>query len=101
MTDFKQRIREALCGAISSTLRRSGRQQPQFKDEDKPLKDYEGMDSLCGIEVTLTLEQALGIADLGNNIFVKGTGKSARARSLSEIVSKVVRQVKERKETTS
>jgi hypothetical protein len=94
MSDFKQRVREALCNAIATTLRRSGRQLPSFKDSDKPLKDYDGLDSLCGIEVTLSLEEALGIEDLGNNIFVKGTGKTARARSLSEIVSKVLRMTK-------
>lgn len=89
MDKLKQTVREKVCDAISTTLRRSGRGVPEFKGGDRPLTDYEGMDSQCGLEVTIALEEELGIDDLGNNIFVRGTGKSVRAKSLSEVVNTI------------
>ena len=86
-------IRKAVCRAIALTLERSGRNAPAFSDQDKPLKEYDGFDSQCGVEVTLELEQILGVADLGNNIFIKGTGKAVGARTISEIVDCVLRQL--------
>jgi hypothetical protein len=90
MIQSTQAIRERLCHAIAATLRLSGRKLPEFRDTDKPLKDYEGFDSQCGLEVTVELEVALGVDDFGNNVFVKGAGKSPQARSLSEIVGSIV-----------
>jgi hypothetical protein len=98
MTESTQRIREAVCRAIATTLRRSGRNVPDFADTDKPLKDYEGFDSQCGLEVTVELETALGTVDLGNNVFIKGTGKGARARNVSEIVANITAKMKVGKE---
>jgi hypothetical protein len=82
----KDKISEAVCHAMAITFERSGREIPEFKDSDEPVGSYEGFDSLCGVEVTLQLEQLLGVDDLGTNIFVKGTGKGARSRTISEIV---------------
>jgi hypothetical protein len=101
MSEFKQTIRDSLCRAITTTLRRSGRQVPQFKDADRPVKDYDGLDSQCGLEVTVELEEMLGVGDLGNNIFVKGTGKVARARSICEIVSNIFATMKAKRERGS
>jgi hypothetical protein len=92
-TPDKQTIRDALCSSIAVTLQRSGRQIPHFNDTDKPVKGYVGFDSQCGVEVTLELEQSLNIEDLGTNIFVQGAGKSARARTISEIVDYVFGQL--------
>jgi hypothetical protein len=86
MSQTKEAIREQLCRTIATTLRCSGHEPPQFKDGEKPLRDYESFDSHCGLEVTVGLEAAFGIDDLGNNFFIEGTGKAAQARSLSEIV---------------
>jgi acyl carrier protein len=101
MGEFKQTVREALCQAIAATLQRGGRQVPQFKDADRPVKDYDGLDSQCGLEVTVELEEALGVNDLGNNIFIKGTGRAARARCLSEVVANILAKMKARKGRTS
>jgi hypothetical protein len=90
-------VREALCLAIATTLQSSGYKQPDFKDTGKPLKDYIGFDSHCGLEVTVELERILGVDDLGDNIFIKGTGKTARARDLSQIVSNILARMKARK----
>jgi hypothetical protein len=98
MTENTQRIREAVCKAIAITLRRSGRNLPDFKDTDEPLKDYDGFDSHCGLEVTVELEVALRTIDLGNNVFIEGAGNSARARNVSEIVANIVAKMKARKE---
>lgn len=62
--------RRTICEAIAATLRRSGRERPTFKDNDEPIKAYDGFDSQCGVEVTVELETTLGLADLGNNIFI-------------------------------
>jgi hypothetical protein len=93
MSSDRSNIREAVCRAIALTLQRSGREVPAFKDGDRPVDGYEGFDSQCGVEVTLELEQLLGVADLGTNIFVTGVGKKARARTISEIVACVVREL--------
>jgi hypothetical protein len=89
-------IRAALCACIAETLQLSGKPVPQFKDPDIPLQDYAGLDSHCGIEITVAVEIALEVADLGNNLFVNGTGKQAKARTLSEIVETVAKIVKKR-----
>jgi hypothetical protein len=93
MTLDRQEIRETVCRAIALTLQRSGREAPKVKDSDKPVDGYEGFDSQCGVEVTLELEQLLGIDDLGTNIFVTGVGKSTRARKISEIVDCVCQEL--------
>ena len=85
----KHEIRDAVFAAITITLQRSGRSVPDFKDTDKPVDDYDGFDSQCGVEVTLELEGMLRADDLGTNIFVKGQGKAARARTIKEIVNHV------------
>ena len=98
MIQHKQEAREAICQAIATTLQRSGRELPQFKDQDKPVKNYDGFDSQCGIEVTVELEELLGIGDLGSNIFVEQVGKVVHARSLAEIVAAVLAKAKTAKE---
>lgn len=98
MSDSSSDLRKAVCTAIEICLERSGRKPPEFRDSDKPIKDYEGFDSQCGVEVTVELEVMLGIENLGNNIFITGDGKVPRASKLSEVVkniSGIVRQIKE------
>ena len=94
MNQPKAIVRQTLCEAIAATLRRSGREVPQFKDTDKPVKSYDGFDSQCGVEVTVELEEMLGVDDLGNNLFVKGTGKTICASRLSEIVKEILAKMR-------
>jgi hypothetical protein len=90
MSAIEQDARRSICEAIAATLRRSGREVPEFKDQDEPIKNYDGFDSQCGLEVTVVLEELLGIEDLGTNIFVKEKGKTSCARNLTEIVDVVL-----------
>ena len=85
----REQVREAVCRAITLTLERSGRAAPTFLDSDRPIDAYEGFDSQCGVEVTLELEQILRLEDLGTNVFVNGSGKTARARTLKQVVDHV------------
>jgi hypothetical protein len=94
MNATEQDTRQSICEAIAATLRRSGREVPEFRDQDEPVKSYDGFDSQCGLEVTVELEVLLGIDDLGTNIFVKDTGKTTCARNLGEIVGVVLLKVK-------
>jgi len=94
MIQNKPEARDAICQAIAATLQRSGRELPQFSDQDKPVKNYDGFDSQCGIEVTVELEERLGVGDLGSNIFVEQVGKAVHARSLAEIVDVVLAKAK-------
>lgn len=94
MNTTSEDTRKSICEAIAATLRRSGREIPAFRDNDEPIKTYEGFDSQCGIEVTVELEITLGVDDLGNNIFIKEKGKSVRARTLAEIVAAVLVRLK-------
>ena len=77
MNAIEQDTRRSVCEAIAATLRRSGREVPEFRDQDEPVKNYDGFDSQCGLEVTVELEELLGIDDLGTNIFVKDEGKTS------------------------
>ena len=94
MNTTEQETRRSICEAIAATLRRSGRAVPEFRDQDEPVKSYDGFDSQCGIEVTVELEVLLGIDDLGTNIFVKNAGKKTCARNLAEIVGAVQLKLK-------
>jgi hypothetical protein len=94
MSATEQETRKSICEAIAATLRRSRREVPEFRDQDEPVKSYEGFDSQCGIEVTVELEVLLGIDDLGTNIFVKDAGKTTCARNLAEIVGAVLFKLK-------
>jgi|SRR5580693_4853742 hypothetical protein len=90
MSTIEQDTRRSICEAIAATLRQSGRKVPEFKDQDEPIKNYDGFDSQCGLEVTVVLEEVFGIKDLGTNIFVKEKGKTSCARNLTEIVDVVL-----------
>lgn len=89
-----EKIREIVCDAIARTMQLSGHARPKFSDEDKPIGDYDGFDSQCGLEVTVEIEARLGIPDLGNNVFIKGSGKRAAAKTLSEIVIHIKKLLK-------
>jgi hypothetical protein len=94
MNGQRQSVSEVLCSAIASTLKSSGRAVPEFKGTDRPLEDYEGLDSQCGLEVTVVLEESLGVEDLGTNIFVNGNGKTSEACSIDEIISTILERMK-------
>jgi hypothetical protein len=89
--ESRQHVIDALKRAIAETLRRSGRNMPDFDNYKlRPILDVEGFDSQCGIEVTVELETILGIADLTNNIFIKVVNKRARARTFDEVVDAIL-----------
>lgn len=93
--ELKQRVTEALKKGIGETLRRSGRDMPEFNDYELiPIKDIVGFDSQCGIEVTVELETILHIDDLSDNIFIKEVHGRQRARTFNEIVGAVLSRMR-------
>ena len=98
MSLIEQDAHKSICEAIAATLRRSGRVVPEFRDQDEPVRSYDGFDSQCGLEVTVELEELFGIEDLGTNIFIKDAGKTSCARNLTEIVSAVLTKLKTKRE---
>jgi hypothetical protein len=90
-TEAKQQVIEALKNAIAETLCRSGREMPNLADYDLcPIRDLEGFDSQCGIEVTVELESVLGIGDLTDNIFIKEVDSRPIARTFDETVAAIL-----------
>lgn len=84
-----QRSREEiaihLATAIKSCLTASGRTMPSLRGDQCPLTTIEGFDSLCGIEVTVELQERLGVR-LEDNIFVHSSTGRPKARTVDEIV---------------
>ncbi|HKN73623.1 MAG TPA: hypothetical protein VJW94_00500 [Candidatus Acidoferrum sp.] len=97
MIEQDQRSREAiftdLAAAIKSCLAASGRTMPALRSDQCPLTAIDGFDSLCGIEVTVELQERLGVR-LEDNIFVHtGTGRP-KPRTVDEIVRALVSKAK-------
>ena len=91
VAEVKQSVTEALKHGIAETLRRSGREMPEFDNYDlRPIVDIAGFDSQCGIEVTVELEAILKIDDLSDNIFIKELKGRPRARTFTEIVDAIL-----------
>ena len=86
-------IERELMAAIRVCMEAGGKGCPELTEETVPLKDIEGFDSLCGIEVAVDLESKLG-RECGEDLFVAGSGKNAKPRSLREIADVILGQKK-------
>lgn len=84
----KPEVESHLAAAIATTLKMSGHPVPQFTAALKIIKGVAGFDSLCGIEVTVDLEQRLGV-ELGENIFVGSKNGTPYARTFSQVVAAI------------
>ena len=78
-----------LTAAIKTCLEASGRKLPPLRGDQCPLTAIAGFDSLCGIEVTVELQEKLGVR-LDDNIFVQSNNGRARARTFDQIVDVIV-----------
>jgi acyl carrier protein len=81
----REEITTDLTTAIKACLVASGRTMPSLRGEQCPLTEIEGFDSLCGIEVTVELQERLGVR-LEDNIFVQTSAGRPKARTVNEIV---------------
>jgi acyl carrier protein len=89
----QETIERELIAAIQVCMETGGKECPQLTNESVPLKDIKGFDSLCGIEVTVDLESKLG-RDCGDDLFIAGSGKSAKPRSVREVAKLVISRIK-------
>ena len=89
----RETVERELIAAIRECMKASGKECPELTGATVPFKDLEGFDSLCGIEVAVDLEAKLDQA-LGEDLFVAGSGKSARPRSVGEIADVITKHGK-------
>jgi acyl carrier protein len=89
-------IQRELMAAIRVCMEAGGKECPSLTDETIPLKELEGFDSLCAIEVAVDLESKLD-REYGEDLFVKTSGKTAEPRSLREIADMILAQTKRAK----
>jgi acyl carrier protein len=81
----REEIASDLAAAIKTCLAASGRIMPPLRGDQCPLTTIEGFDSLCGIEVTVELQERFGVR-LQDNIFIHDSTGRPKARTVDEIV---------------
>jgi hypothetical protein len=86
----RNEIANELTAAIKRCVVASGHNMPLLQADQCPLMAIQGFDSLCGIEVTVDLQERLSIK-LGDNIFVKANGTRATARTVTEIIEALMK----------
>ena len=82
-------IASELTTAIKACLEASGRTLPALRGDQCPLTTIKGFDSLCGIEVTVDLQERLGI-QLEDNVFVQTSSAGSKARTFDQVVEALV-----------
>jgi acyl carrier protein len=87
----QEELEQEVIRAICSCLEASGRDKPSVTAQTIPLKDIKDFDSLCAIEVVVDLEGKLETG-LGEDLFVAGSGKAARLRSVREIAEIILKR---------
>ena len=84
------RLEAQISQAILSCLEASGKPPKQALTADTvPLEDLEDFDSLCVVEVVVELEEKLQ-RELEEEVFVTGTGKKAKPRSIREVAAAIL-----------
>lgn len=73
--------------AVTQVQEASGRSVGRIGPETRPLKDLQDFDSLCGVEATVLLSEALG-RELPDSVFVPQEG--SRLLTVNEIANRVV-----------
>jgi len=86
----RNEIAAELAAAIKRCVNASGHEMPLLRPDAFPLTAIPGFDSLCGIEVTVDLQERLSLK-LENNIFVKANGTKVAARTLAEVVDALLK----------
>ena len=73
--------------AVTQVQEASGRSVGRIGPETRPLKDLQDFDSLCGVEATVLLSEAVG-RELPDSVFVPQEG--SRLLTVNEIADRVV-----------
>ena len=73
--------------AVTQVQEISGRSVGEIGPGTRPLKDLQGFDSLCGVEATVLLSEAVG-RELPDSVFAPHEG--SRVLSVNEIADRVL-----------
>ena len=73
--------------AVTQVQNSSGRSIGEINPDSRPFKDLQDFDSLCGVEATVLLSEAVG-RDLPDSVFAPEEG--SRVLSVNEIADKVL-----------
>ena len=73
--------------AVAQVQEASGRSAGEIGLDTRPLKDLQEFDSLCGVEATILLSEAVG-RELPDSVFVPQVGN--RILRISEIADSVI-----------
>ncbi len=73
--------------AVTKVQETSGRSVKGIGPDTRPLKELQDFDSLCGVEATVLLSEAVG-RDLPDSVFVAREG--SRVLSVKEIAERVL-----------
>ncbi len=85
----REELANELASAIKASLSASGRTMTAIRRDQCPLTTIKGFDSLCGIEVTVDLQERFGV-QLEDNIFVQTNSSGTRARTFDQVVDALV-----------
>jgi|ERR1700687_3437798 acyl carrier protein len=94
--ESQEELEQQIIQAIHTCLEASGRDRGNITLETVPLKDLKDFDSLCAIEVVVDLEGRLA-TELGEDLFVQGSGKNAKLRSVRGIAETILRRASKKK----
>ena len=73
--------------AVTQVQETSGRSVGEIGPDSRPLKDLQDFDSLCGVEATILLSEAVG-HELPDSVFAPQEG--SRVLSVNEIADRVL-----------
>jgi len=85
----REELANEVANAIKASLTASGRTMPSIRGDQCPLTTIKGFDSLCGIEVTVDLQERFGV-QLDDNIFVQTNSSGTKARTFDQVVDALV-----------
>ena len=88
-TSTRGEIAGALTNAIKACLEASGQTMAAIRGDQCVLTTIKGFDSLCGIEVTVDLEERLSV-ELEDNVFVQTSSVGTKARTFDQVVDALV-----------
>jgi acyl carrier protein len=93
VSSSREELANDLTTAIKTCLAASGRTLVAIRGDQCPLLTIKGLDSLCGIEVTVDLQERFGVK-LEDNIFVQTNSSGTKARTFDQVVDALVAAAK-------
>ena len=89
----REELANELSNAINTSLTASGRTMVAIRGDQCPLTTIKGFDSLCGIEVTVDLQERFKVK-LEDNIFVQTNSSGTKARTFNQVVDALLAATK-------